>query len=172
MIWQTHLTSQFQFNWKTEEQNTTHKPITWWDHIRASAYMPIPGLHAGGVTPELKLRLKYCCSWIWCFYYFFLLFFSVCLFGFGVLIFFLCLFLLLLWVFYFYFYTYYLFKKISILSTLPSSSYPYTHSLHSPPSLVVKSMALLPNNSFCAFSPTLYPCPNLPLPFPLNLSPD
>jgi hypothetical protein len=41
MIWQSYLTSQFQFNWYTEEQNTTHKPITWQDHIRASAYMPI-----------------------------------------------------------------------------------------------------------------------------------
>jgi hypothetical protein len=29
MIWQTYLTSQFQLNWWTEEQNTTHKPITW-----------------------------------------------------------------------------------------------------------------------------------------------
>jgi hypothetical protein len=37
MIWQTYLTSQFQLSWCTEEQNTTHKPVTWWDHSRASA---------------------------------------------------------------------------------------------------------------------------------------
>jgi hypothetical protein len=28
----------------TEGPNTTHKPVTWWDHIRASTCMPIPGL--------------------------------------------------------------------------------------------------------------------------------
>jgi hypothetical protein len=52
MIWQSYLTSQFQFNWYTEEQNTTHKPTTWQDHVRASAYMPISGLDAEEVTPE------------------------------------------------------------------------------------------------------------------------
>jgi hypothetical protein len=31
--------------------------VTWW----ASAYMPIPGLDARGITPELKLRLKFYC---------------------------------------------------------------------------------------------------------------
>jgi hypothetical protein len=43
-------------------KNTTHKPTTWQDHDRASAYMPTPGLDAGRVTPELKLRLKFYCS--------------------------------------------------------------------------------------------------------------
>jgi hypothetical protein len=42
-----------------------HNPWGGWDHIRASAYMPIPGLDAGGVTPELKLRLKFYCFGIW-----------------------------------------------------------------------------------------------------------
>jgi hypothetical protein len=28
----------------TEGPNTTHQPVTWWDHIRASTCMPIPGL--------------------------------------------------------------------------------------------------------------------------------
>jgi hypothetical protein len=37
---------------------------------------------------------------------------------------------------------------------------------------VLKSIAVLPNNSFCPFSPTLSLCPYLPLPFSLNLSPD
>jgi hypothetical protein len=62
MIWQTDLMSQFQLNWWTKEQNTSHKPVTWTDHIRLSAYMPIPGLDAGGITTELKLRLKFYCS--------------------------------------------------------------------------------------------------------------
>jgi hypothetical protein len=37
---------------------------------------------------------------------------------------------------------------------------------------VLKSIALLPNNSFCLFSPTLSPYPHLPIPFSPNLSPD
>jgi hypothetical protein len=41
-----------------------------------------------------------------------------------------------------------------------------------PPSPVLKSIALLPNNSFRPFSLTLSPCPHVPLPFSLNLSPD
>jgi hypothetical protein len=41
-----------------------------------------------------------------------------------------------------------------------------------PPSPVLKSIALLPNNLFCPFSPTLSPCLHLPLPFSPNLSPD
>jgi hypothetical protein len=83
MIWQTYHTSQFQLNWWTE-QNTTHKPITWWNHIRASAYMPIPGLVARGIIQELKLGLKFYCSWTWCFLLFFFPVFYV------VVCFFLC----------------------------------------------------------------------------------
>jgi hypothetical protein len=40
-------------NWQ-KKKNTTHKPITWRDHLRASAFMPIPGLDTGGVTTELN----------------------------------------------------------------------------------------------------------------------
>jgi hypothetical protein len=29
------------------------------------AWISTPGLDAGGVTPELKLRLKFYCSWTW-----------------------------------------------------------------------------------------------------------
>jgi hypothetical protein len=29
------------------------------------AWISTPGLDAGGVTPELKLRLKFYCSWAW-----------------------------------------------------------------------------------------------------------
>jgi hypothetical protein len=51
------------------DRRTKHyyKPGTWWDHVRASAYMSIPGLDAGRVTRELKLRLKFYCSWTWWF---------------------------------------------------------------------------------------------------------
>jgi hypothetical protein len=41
-----------------------------------------------------------------------------------------------------------------------------------PPSALLKSIALLPNYSICPFSSTLSPCPQLPLPFFPNLSPD
>jgi hypothetical protein len=68
MIWQTYLTSQFQLNWWTEDSNTTHQPVTWQDHIRPSFYMPIPGVDARAITPELNQRLKFFCSWTWCFY--------------------------------------------------------------------------------------------------------
>jgi hypothetical protein len=57
--------------------------------------MSIPGLDARGVTPELKLRQKFCCSWTWWFFWFCFLFVG--------------LFVILLWIFYFYFYSYFLF---------------------------------------------------------------
>jgi hypothetical protein len=41
---QTYLTSQLQLTLWTEGPNTIHKPFTWWDHIRASDCMSIPGL--------------------------------------------------------------------------------------------------------------------------------
>jgi hypothetical protein len=82
IICQIYLTSQFQLNWWTEEQNTTHKPTTWWDHIKASAYMPIPGLDARRVTPELKLRLKSYPSWTWWGFLLLLLLLFICLFWF------------------------------------------------------------------------------------------
>jgi hypothetical protein len=74
---------------KLLDRKTKHysQPSHLWDHIRASAYMPIPGLDAGGITPELKVRLKFYCSWTWCFLIFFLFLF-VCLFYYcGVFIF-------------------------------------------------------------------------------------
>jgi hypothetical protein len=37
---------------------------------------------------------------------------------------------------------------------------------------VLKSTVLLPNNSFCPFSPTIIPCSQLSLTFSPNLSPD
>jgi hypothetical protein len=89
-----------------------------------------------------------------------------------------CLFILLLWIFYFYFYPYYLFFFLY--------NYLYHHHLliptvtpfNLPPSPVLKSIALLHNNSFCPFSPTLSFCPHLSLPFssklplpPTHLSP-
>jgi hypothetical protein len=83
--------------------------------------MPTPGLDPGGVTPELKLRLKYYYSRTWRVFLFVCSFLPIDFF----------LLVLLLWVFYFYFYSYYLFS-LSILSTLSSSSHPYTHPLHSP----------------------------------------
>jgi hypothetical protein len=80
--------------------------------------MPIPGQDAGGIFPELKLKLKFYCSWTWCFFIvvFFLLF---------------CLFVCYIIVG-FYFYSNILFF-LSVLSTSPSlSSHPSSHPLPSP----------------------------------------
>jgi hypothetical protein len=66
--WQTYLTSQLQLTLWTEGPNTTHKPVIWWDHIRASACRTIPGLDTYGII--LKLLPKdwtFCSSWTWCF---------------------------------------------------------------------------------------------------------
>jgi hypothetical protein len=153
MIWQAYLTSHLQLNWWTEEQNITHKPVTWWDHARASAYMTISGLDAGRITPELKLRLKFYCSWTCCFLLCFLLFFV-------------CLFVILLWVFYFYSYF------LSVLST--SHQYlliPILTPFMLPPSPVLQFIVLLPNYSLCLFLSTLSPCLHLTIPSFPNLSP-
>jgi hypothetical protein len=135
-----------------EEQNTIHKPITWWNHIKASAYMSVSGLDARGVTLELKLRLKFYCSW--CFF--------VCC----ILIIFSCyfLFILLLWVFDFYFYSYFL----SIISTLQLSScaHPYSHPLHSPSFFCTKIHC---SPSLLLFLPPLIYSLPLTTPSPLNL---
>jgi hypothetical protein len=119
--------------------------------------MPIPGLDARGVTPELKLRPIFHSSCIWWVFCFVLFFFP------GV---FVCLFVCFIIVgyFYFYFYSYFL----SILS-------PYHHHLliptltafTLPSSPVLKAIALLPNYSFCPFSSTLPPS----LTFPSNYPP-
>jgi hypothetical protein len=146
-----HLTMSI----KLIEQNTTHKPITWWDHVRASAYMPIPGLDARGVTPELKLRLKFYCSWtLWGFFWFFFLF--VCYIIVGFL--FLFLFLFSFFFLYYQLHHHYLLIPTLTLFTLP-------------PSPVLQSIALLPNYSFCPISSALSPCPHIPLPSSTNLSP-
>jgi hypothetical protein len=130
----------------------------------------IPGLDAREVTPEFKLKLKFYCSWTcWVFFVCFIFrFFSPCFFFFVVVV--VCLFcscgfsifISILITFFF-----------SILSSLSSSSsHPHSHHFTLLPSTVVKSIALLPNNSFCPFSFTLFSCPHLPLLFSSNLSPD
>jgi hypothetical protein len=99
--------------------------------------MPIPGPDAEGVTPELKLRLKFYCSWAW--------------------------FLLLQWVFYFYFYSYifflFLYYKLYhhhlLIPTLTTFTLPSLTSTS-----VLKSIAPLPNNLFYPFSPILLPQPS------------
>jgi hypothetical protein len=111
-----HLTISIKL--EDRRKNTTHKPITWWDHIKASVYMPIPGLNAGGITPELKLRLEFYYSWTrWVFFMFFSTF---------------CSFVLLLWVFIFIFnpvsfFSFYIINFtitiFSFLLSLPSLSF-------------------------------------------------
>jgi hypothetical protein len=111
--------------------------MIWWDHIRASAYMPIPGgLDAIGETSELKLRLKF--SWTWCFSFnslWFYLFdfgffvcsfvfscwFLCCLFGCFILVGFLFLISFLLSFFFFLYYQFY-HQHLLILTLNPSLS--------------------------------------------------
>jgi hypothetical protein len=143
MIWQTYLTSQFQLNWYTEEQNTTHKPVTWWDHIRAPAYVQIAVLDAGRVTPELKLRLK-----------FLNLVFFYCIY---------CLFVILLWVFNFYFHSCFLcFCTINLTITIFSSLFSPLHS----PSLSCVTTYFNTTTSQLLFQLLLIH--SLPLPSPLH----
>jgi hypothetical protein len=66
------------------------------------------------------------------------------------------LFLFLFLLSFFFFLYYQLYHHHLLIPTLT----PFTF----PPSPVLKSIAPLPNNSFCPFSPTLSPCPHLPLP--------
>jgi hypothetical protein len=142
-------TSHFQLKCWEEEQNTIHKPITWWDHFRSSAYMTIHELDARGITPELKLRLKFYCSWTWFFFFFncdffpvFFLFVCYIIVGF-FLNYFKAIFL-------FFFLYYQLHHHYLLIPTL-------TH-FTLPPSPVLQSIAFLPNYSFCPFSSTLSPC--------------
>jgi hypothetical protein len=104
--------------------------------------MPTPGLDAGGVTPELKLRLKFYCPWTR---------------------FFLKLFIILLWdvYFYSYFHFFFLYYQLHHHYLLIPTLTPFTL----PTSPVLQSIAVLPNYSFCPFSPTL------PLPSPPPLPP-
>jgi hypothetical protein len=84
--------------------------------------------------------------------------------------FFVCL-LYLLWVFYLY--SYYLFFFLFLYYQLYHHLLtPTVNPFTLPPFPVLKSTALIPNNLFCSFSPTLSPCPHLPLPFFPNLLPD
>jgi hypothetical protein len=117
--------------------------------------MPIPGLHDGGITAELKLRLKfYCylaCCFLFCFVFCLLFQVFCCCFCLFCSVNFLFLFLILLSFFFLYFQFYHHYVLIPTLMpfNLPSSP-------------VLKSISVLPNNSFCTFSPTLSPCHHLP----------
>jgi hypothetical protein len=42
--WQTYLTFHFQLALCIDGKNTTHKPVTWWDHISAPTWTPIAGI--------------------------------------------------------------------------------------------------------------------------------
>jgi hypothetical protein len=88
---------------------------------------------------------------------FFFLFLFVCF----VIVGFIFLFLYLLCFFFLYYQLYY-------THLLNPTIIPFTL----PPSPVLKSIDLFTNNLLCPFSPTLSPCPHLPLPFSPNLSPD
>jgi hypothetical protein len=111
----------------------------------------MPELDARGVTPELKLRLKFYCSWTW--WVLFVLFLFV--FNYFFMFLFVCFSIMgFLFLFVFSFF-------LSILSTLPSSFHPYSHPFNLSLSPVLKSIALLPNYSFCPFRSTLSPCPHL-----------
>jgi hypothetical protein len=80
--------------------------------------MSIPGLDAGGITPELKPKTEILLVLNLVDFFFRFDLFSLPLF-----------FVLLLWVFNFYFYFHFSF----VLSTSPSlSSHPYSHPLHPP----------------------------------------
>jgi hypothetical protein len=66
-----------------KDKKKKHYPATWQDYDRASAYIPTWRLDAGGVTPELKLRLIFYSSWTWrfvCVCLFVLFLVSLCLF--------------------------------------------------------------------------------------------
>jgi hypothetical protein len=129
--------------------------------------MPIPE-----VTPELKIRLKFYCSWTWCFSFFSLYFFNlfVCFcfcflfvhfFPLIFLCFFICLFcycgfsiLISITIIFF----------LSILSTLPlSSSHPYSNPLHSP-SFSWAKIHCSPSTTHSVHSHPLFPQPSPSLP--------
>jgi hypothetical protein len=137
-------------NWWTEEQNTAHKSVTCWDHVRASAYMPIPGLDAGGITPEVKPKTEIQLFLTWFFFLFCFVFFL--------------LFSLLLWRFFVFIFVsiYFLYYQLHLHYLLIPNLTPFML----PSSPVLQSIAPLPNYSFCPFSSTLSSCLYLPLPAP------
>jgi hypothetical protein len=84
--WHSYLTSQFKLLLWTEGPNTTHKSVTWWDHIRTSACTSIPELDAYGITPELLPKdWTFCGSWTQCFLLWFLYYYS-CIINFTITI--------------------------------------------------------------------------------------
>jgi hypothetical protein len=92
--------------------------------------MPIPGLDEGGITPELKLRLKFYCFWTWWGFWCFFLYFSCpfCLFVCYIIV----DFLLYCYLYFFFMYSL-LYHHYLLTSTLSSlSSHLYSHPLHSP----------------------------------------
>jgi hypothetical protein len=122
--------------------------------------MPIPGLDTGGITTELKLRLKFYCSWTW---WVLLLLLFVCLFhecGFFISIFIPIFFFLL---------------------SLPSpSSHPYSHPFHSSSFSCAKThcspsqLLFLPlrihSQPLPSTSPSILPQPVTRLPLPPTYS--
>jgi hypothetical protein len=144
--------------------------------------MPIPGLDARGAIPELKLRLKFCCSWtwyflLWVFFFYFDLFFLpffVCL----ILLFcfiivgFKFLFYFIISIFFFYLCT--INFTITILSSLLSPSslslllLCYNPLLSFPTILSAFSHPLCPLPSL---SPSILPQPVTTLPLPPTYSP-
>jgi hypothetical protein len=123
--------------------------------------MPIPGLDARGIIPELKLRLKFYCSWIWCvFIVFFFWVFHCCfvhlLYYWG--------FFTLIPTFFFSFCTIKFHHHYILISPL----FPFIL----PPSTVLQSIALLPKYSFGPLSSSLSPCLHLLLWSSPNLSQD
>jgi hypothetical protein len=75
--WTVRVTSTPNCNLPCAQKkpNPTHKPVTWWDHMRAPACMPIPGINAYGIIPEhLPKDWTFCwsCTWCFCCFFFFL----------------------------------------------------------------------------------------------------
>jgi hypothetical protein len=128
----------------------------------------MPGLDAREVTPKLKLRLKFYCSWTWCLFFFLFVCFCFCLFVCSFFPLISLRFFLFGWLVWFSIFTSFLLSFfLSILSTFPSSSSrPYSHPFHSP-SCAKIICPPPPNNSFCPFLPTL----SLALTFPSHSSP-
>jgi hypothetical protein len=81
--WTVRVTSTPNCNLPCAQKkpNPTHKPVTWWDHMRAPACMPIPGINAYGIIPEhLPKDWTFCwsCTWCFCCFFFFcIIYFTV-----------------------------------------------------------------------------------------------
>jgi hypothetical protein len=114
----------------------------------------------GGITPEHKLRLKFYCSWtLWDFWGFF--FFWFCLFVYFLLIF-VCLFVTVGFLFLFLFIlhiVFFLYSQFYHHHLLIPTVTPFTL----PPSPMLKSIALLPNNSLILSHPLSLFSPSNPI---------